>query len=167
MTMAYRFYVCSPQGEVVHGFATREGAEVAAKAHGEGAWLIDTHALTYEPMLYKVLGEEVVMMGVSGWNAHRAPEDENLREAIRHGHLPLVLAFLARGADPNARDPRGGTALHWAASGGREEVVAALLAHGADASLRDQDGESPLDIAEKRGRAAVAALLRQALKSVE
>ena len=62
--------------------------------------------------------------------------------------LATVELLLARGADINAADDRGRTALMTAAELGREGIVRRLLAAGADERLRDSQGKSALDLAE-------------------
>jgi len=49
----------------------------------------------------------------------------------KSGHLDTVKLLLSRGADPNAADQAGKTALHWAASQGNGECILALLEAGA------------------------------------
>ncbi len=71
----------------------------------------------------------------------------------------IVTALLAKGADINARNDRGITALYFASATGHELQVKVLLEHGADRELASQSGYTPLKIARVRGLEAVVALL--------
>ena len=55
-----------------------------------------------------------------------------------------VLALIDQGADVNARNHKGLTALHCAAKAGFTDIVALLLAHGAEVDAVDAAGETPL-----------------------
>jgi hypothetical protein len=52
--------------------------------------------------------------------------------AAYHGHLPVLETLIDRGADVNARDSGGLTALMVASHAGHQEVVTALLSRGAE-----------------------------------
>ena len=56
--------------------------------------------------------------------------------ASRAGKPAVVEALLAKGANPNARGPRGQTALMWAVAQKHADVVKLLLAGGADVHAR-------------------------------
>ena len=73
-------------------------------------------------------------------------------------------ALLARGADVNAKERRGQTALMWAAAEGHAEVVELLLKAGADFRTPLPDsGFTPLFFAVREGRTdVVRALLKAA-----
>ncbi|MBV9773233.1 MAG: ankyrin repeat domain-containing protein, partial [Gemmatimonadetes bacterium] len=71
-------------------------------------------------------------------------------------------ALLEAGADANARQHGGYTALHAAAMHGSGERVELLLAHGADPALPADDGRTAAGFARERGHAAVAARLAPA-----
>jgi ankyrin repeat protein len=81
--------------------------------------------------------------------------------------LVAIQMCLARGADINARNGNGDTALHTAISGrGSEAVIKLLIEKGADLHARNARGQTPLDIAQagrRDGRdvSSVAVLLRQ------
>ena len=83
-----------------------------------------------------------------------------LIESIKRGRVAIVHAYLAKGASANARDDKGGTALHWAAARGEDNVVELLLANGAVTDVLDFSGKTPLAVAESRGKSSVASLLR-------
>lgn len=59
----------------------------------------------------------------------------------------MLQQLLAAGADVNAADAEGETALHQRASRQRVGVVRALIAAGADPTARDKRGETPLHAA--------------------
>ena len=54
------------------------------------------------------------------------------------GHTEVVQALIAAGADVNARDYGGGTALMDAAGEGHVEIVRDLIAAGADVEVHGQ-----------------------------
>jgi hypothetical protein len=156
-----RFYVIPSDDRLVAGFERLEGAEAAALAFGEGTFVVDTEAPLYQPMLHRVENGVLAYLGFGGWGT-KAGRDGGLIEAVRKGHPALVRAFLAKGADPDAADGQGGTALIWAVAVGREDVVRLLLAAGADPGRADDEGTTALALAERKDRAAIAGLLRAA-----
>ena len=161
----YRYYTRSPDGRVIYGFDTMQGAETAAGEYGDGAFIVDTEALTYEPMVQVVKGGETVYFGVSGWNTNKLNDSQNMIEGIRNGHVAIVHAYIERGGDVNYVDKTGGTPLHWAAARGLADIVELILAHGGNPDVRDADGEMPRDIATVRKRRDIIELLEGALKT--
>jgi hypothetical protein len=141
-------------------FENYKVAETAALERGDGTFLIDTAAQAYYPMLQEVRDGSLVYAGYGGWDTGRFGLDRDLIEGIKKGHVAIAHAFLAKGADPKARDRQGGPALHWAAGSGRAETVRLLIEHGADVTARDHNDMTALQVAVKRGHEAVAALLR-------
>ena len=71
-------------------------------------------------------------------------------------------SLICRGADINARDANGRTALMLAVLGQQDAAVDALLARGADANAADAGGISPLQAAVAAGQSKIAAALRRA-----
>ena len=58
-------------------------------------------------------------------------------------NVPVAEALLDCGAEIEARDKLGETALHRAVKCGKEEMVAFLLSRGADAQARGKSGQTP------------------------
>jgi ankyrin repeat protein len=78
--------------------------------------------------------------------------------AAAFGSVDAVRRLVERGADVNARNAFGATALVYAA--GNEAKVRVLLAHGADVNARTRQGRTPLMIAAAcDGCSAVVSLL--------
>ena len=84
-----------------------------------------------------------------------------LHAAAAGKHRALVDLLLGSGADVNARQEGGWTALHAAAQDGDTPMIASLLAHGADANARNDAGQTPLTIARSHGQAEAVELLGQ------
>jgi ankyrin repeat protein len=83
-----------------------------------------------------------------------------LHEAARAGLADRVAVLVAAGADVNARDKRGSTALYRASECGHTAVVTALLAcPGVNVNLADVGGWTPLIEASCYGHTAVVAAL--------
>ncbi|KAI9691607.1 MAG: hypothetical protein M1822_007678 [Bathelium mastoideum] len=86
------------------------------------------------------------------WNRYEG-RHELLRKLAFRGRLEAIQLLLqpGRGADVNAPDGQGATALHEAAHGGHSHVVELLIAQGADVSIRTFGlGESALHYALRR-----------------
>jgi ankyrin repeat protein len=77
--------------------------------------------------------------------------------AARVGDTGLVERLLRRGALLAAAE--GWTALHWAASAGRDAAVAVLLDAGLEVNARDVMGNTPLLVAADEGHVGVVRVL--------
>ena len=90
-----------------------------------------------------------------------------LHEAIKIRDLGLVRQLLDRGADPNAQDASGKTAVHEAVAQNANAIVALLLDHAPDLTIetrkhvQQRGGETALDYARNRKRKAIARLLEE------
>lgn len=110
-----------------------------------------------------------ITLGKAVQNLLTSNKDPNTVDA--HGVTPLmwaamaglpvtdIHALIARGAQIDARDTRGWTALSRAARRGQLDIVEALLNAGASADLPDDDGWTALFWAARHGHARVVARL--------
>lgn len=84
-------------------------------------------------------------------------------DAAQDGDSEAVVELLRQGADANAAQPDGMTALHWAAVHGNSEIAEALIYAGATVRSTTRLGRyTPLHLAARGGNAAVARLLLEA-----
>ena len=91
-----------------------------------------------------------------------APPADDLRLLAAAGDVKGVKAALTKGANANAQDGKGWTALMYAADKGHALMVPALLRAGADPNLRLADGATALFIAVVHGHLEIAAALLRA-----
>ncbi len=70
------------------------------------------------------------------------------REPGNRNPADAVKLLLEAGANPNAVNPKGDTALHIAAHDGRLEVLRELVAGGADVTARNAAGQTALELVE-------------------
>ncbi|MEX0837079.1 MAG: ankyrin repeat domain-containing protein [Gemmatimonadota bacterium] len=95
------------------------------------------------------------------WGA--APPEAPVADAAMQGDLARVEALIRQGADLDAAQGDGMTALHWAAEQGHTEMAARLIEAGASVSPTTRLGDyTPLHIAARGGHAAVVATLLEA-----
>jgi hypothetical protein len=157
---ARRYYVVARDIAPV-GYDMIEVAINVARQYGDGTDIVDTLATPYHPMVQRIEQGEPTYLEHGAWESRRFPE-QNLIEAVKKGYPPIVQAFLAKGADVNVRDLRGGTALMWAVARRVPESMRLLIAAGADLNARDRDGISALKLAQAKNLSEIADLLMKA-----
>ena len=84
-----------------------------------------------------------------------------LRSAAERGDTHAVAQLLDQGADVDATDTVGRTALYLATSAGHDRTVELLIDGEADVNARDVNHVSPLSQARGHNHTDIAALLRQ------
>jgi ankyrin repeat protein len=94
---------------------------------------------------------------LSGEMVNSAPATPLMKAAL-YGNVQAVRTLVENGADPNAKNGSGATALMWAVEDA--EKTRLLLDHGSDVNARSDDGRTALIIAAGRiGSAPVLRLL--------
>ncbi len=92
-----------------------------------------------------------------------APADSPVADAAERGDLEEVRSLLRDGADANAAQNDGMTALHWAAANGDAEIARTLLFAGATVRAATRlGGYTPLHLAARSGDVEVAGILLDA-----
>ena len=91
-----------------------------------------------------------------------AAQSTVLHRAVKTGDLDGVTRLLASGADVDARDNRGRTALMYAVDKGYVLLVEPLLAAQADPNVRAPDGATALYIAVAHGHSEIITMLMKA-----
>jgi uncharacterized protein len=74
-------------------------------------------------------------------------EDTTGRRKTEAEAIEAIKLCVAAGADVNAADNQGDTALHGAAQKGYDQVLQFLVDHGAKLDVKDKKGRTPLDAA--------------------
>jgi ankyrin repeat protein len=90
-----------------------------------------------------------------------------LVEAVRTGDLAAARALMAKGADVNASEADGTTALHWAVQRNDADLVSRLLKAGARVNVKNQFGSTPMFEAAVMGNAVLLERLLAAGADVE
>ena len=92
-----------------------------------------------------------VLCAGAGEAAARSP----LIEAVKRGDLAQVRALVERGADVDAPEIDGTTALHWAVHRDDGDVAALLIGAGADVTAANRYGVAPIALASLNGSASM------------
>ncbi len=83
-------------------------------------------------------------------------------DAVKAGNIAVVKKTLQLHGDPNAADPDGTTALHWAVQTDRLDLVEALISAGAKVKVTNRWGVTPLALAVTNGNPAITQALLKA-----
>jgi len=108
------------------------------------------------------LGFEPSPCGVVAQVLKNGVLDEELIFHSKIGDADIVGALIVAGADTNAAEDDGWTALHWAAEGGYADIIKLLINAGADVNSRSVTGWTPLHSAACGGDVVATAVLLEA-----
>lgn len=114
---------------------------------------------------YRYRASAVLTVLVCAWPAlatHARDDLTPLLEAARTADHRAAVELVRHGADVNAKEIDGSSALHWAAHFGDVELALALLAAGADAAAANRYGMTPVQLAAVNGDAALLGALLDA-----
>lgn len=88
-------------------------------------------------------------------------KDTAIIEAASDGDINRVAKLISSGANVNARDRWGWSALSMCGYGGFPDIAKLLLENGADIDNIDVDGDTPMSLAENRGHPEMVFLLEE------
>jgi ankyrin repeat protein len=90
----------------------------------------------------------------------KSQTNAELLRACRTGCVEAARRALQSGADANAVDECGWTALMWAAGEGRTNIVRLVLKKGADPHHKNIHGKTAADVADESGHTDCAEFIR-------
>src|SRR5262245_45500645 len=91
------------------------------------------------------------------------PPDAPVADAAMRGDIEAVRTLIKQGADVNAAQGDGMTALHWAAETGNVEMAQVLIrAGGSTSAVTRRGSHTPLHVSARAGRGAVVKALLDA-----
>ncbi len=108
------------------------------------------------------IGVIVTVLGLARPGISLNDQGLPLIEAVAQNHLAAVRRLLKEGADINAQDARGRTALLAAVEGNHLESAQVLIEAGADVNVQDHKMDSPLLLAGAEGTLDILKLILQA-----
>jgi uncharacterized protein len=108
----------------------------------------------------RIAGLLLMVFGLA--SAARAADKPTLADAAEQRNRTLVSTLLRAGADVNATQVDGTTALHWAVYNDDAEIAALLLKSGAKVNVTNRYGVPPLSLACANGNAHLVKLLLDA-----
>ena len=95
----------------------------------------------------------VVMLAAAAWAA------DDFKAQIENKGIKTVKLLLDKGADKNAKNKNGETAVFMAVKDNRPEVLKVLVAAKADVNIPDKDGKTALFMAKQKKREELVAIL--------
>jgi len=91
--------------------------------------------------------QEPQKTGMGSEGAKLTEDEEQLLAAVQKANCSRILTALQTGVNPNVRDPKGRTPLHFVAGVGLAPAAVLLLHYGAEPNVRDEEMLTPLHMA--------------------
>lgn len=152
--------------DVYEAVALDDGGRLAELLDGDGSLLEAEAPDGFRVLHYAAFfGREEIASALIGRGAQVSVPAANpmqvhpLHSAAAARSASICRALLEAGADANAQQHGGFTALMSAAMHGDLELVQLLLEHGADRALESEDGRAAKDFAAEGGHEAVVVAL--------
>lgn len=98
------------------------------------------------------------VMAAAGLGAPRGGDEEVTEAGDRNDPVDVLKVLVGKGADVNAVNDAGMTALHYAAQRGSDRIIQYLAEQGAKFDVKNKQGRTPADFARGRTAALVAQL---------
>lgn len=134
--------------------ALNASPEVVLEQSGDGWTALHLAAAFGSPQAVQLLLDRGAPVDALSNNAQK---NQPLHAALALGRNPATIGILLEaGADPNARQAGGFTALFSAAAANRADLVELLILHGADPAIQNDFGQSAASFARERGHTALA-----------
>jgi ankyrin repeat protein len=102
------------------------------------------------------------IMLAAGQGAPLTVTEDTIQGGDRGDPIEVIKLFIQAGADVNAANDLGFTAMHYAAQTGRTQIVELLAANGAKLDVKNKAGKTPLDLAANQP--GTAALIRKLMQ---
>lgn len=91
------------------------------------------------------------LMVAAGFGQRAAADDDEFTDlGPRADPLDAIKLFVEKGADVNAVNNTGNSALHYAAQNGNERIVEYLMGKGANTDVKNKQGRTPGELAKGR-----------------
>jgi ankyrin repeat protein len=91
------------------------------------------------------------LMVAAGLGVPLVATEDDVQGSAKGDPIEAIKLFLAAGADVNATNDLGFTAIHYAAQTGRTRIIELLAASGARLDIKNKAGKTPLDLAMNPG----------------